>query len=486
MLDSRLFEHIKVLNSLESANFLRFAQAMIDFEKDIPNETYLLLKYFFKHINNEKKLSKEVAYAAIYPNETWKSVRIEKLMSYALRLFKKYIIFKQGNEADEDFIQNLGMSTFYKEHKMHKLFELNAKQLVKYKESSDIKKENHYYNIYLIENQIYEYKNEFNTRKENLNLPETIFALDSFYLIKRLDFSLTSLIQNQYIPFDSDKSILGTLDYVIALASHPAYIGNNLVQLYLKAIQLQIEDRCDIIFDSFANSLEREREQINPISFALFCTVARNYCTRQYNKGRNEFLKTLFTLFQKHLSYGVLYSEGGIRAAAMQNIVMTSLKLGEYEFVKSFLLEHEHKIIGTLQADLVWKYNFATYYFEVKEFEKANQFMPNYLDLHDTYYSLSARRLEIKILYEMDINPKHDTLGYKIDAYKNFLFESKKNKRISEPIFNMNNDFIDLLKQIRTTIPKDSKRVEKLTFKLEEIASVAEREWLLEKLEKMK
>ncbi len=49
----------------------------------------------------------------------------------------------------------------------------------------------------------------------------------------------------------------------------------------------------------------------------------------------------------------------------------------------------------------------------------------------------------------------------------------------------MNNDFIDLVKQLRSTIKGEEKRVLKLQEKLQETPSIAEREWLLEKLRRL-
>lgn len=51
----------------------------------------------------------------------------------------------------------------------------------------------------------------------------------------------------------------------------------------------------------------------------------------------------------------------------------------------------------------------------------------------------------------------------------------------------MNNDFTDLVKQIRNTIKGDDKRIEKLIAKLNQSESgIAEREWLMEKLAELR
>ena len=255
--------------------------------------------------------------------------------------------------------------------------------------------------------------------------------------------------------------------------------------MYKKAIQLQIEKEIsvsDIIFQEFNTLLENNFNKVNFSKLSLFCTIARIYCTRQYNIGRNEFLITIFELFKKHLYQKVLYVDENIRASTLQNIIGISLKLKDFNFAYSFLNEHKNRIIGTLQPNLVWEYNMAFYYFEVGKLKEALDKLPNYLDLEDFSYILSARRLEIKIHFELDNNRKYDIVGNKIDAFKNFLFENKKNNRIHELMFNINNDFTDLLRQMRNTLKSDKEKISKLKTKIEQNQAIAEREWLLAKL----
>jgi hypothetical protein len=488
MLESRLLEHLKVLDITESNDFLHFAKSMTSYAKDTPEETYVLLKYLLKNTDAEKKLSKEIVYAHVFPKQVWKNGKIEKLMSAALKVFKNFIQYKKYIETADEINETLAMSEFYRKKQLHKLFEQNVKQLAKYKEENNIKDAPVLYNEYLIETTLHAYQTEFYTRKDDLNLPQTIFALDIFYLVKRLDFTLNALIQNKYTPFDNDyEKFMAAIYSVLALAVHSDYAENHLIQLLIDAIQLQrLQDSEEkqVVFNRFEKKLNASRDYIDKEHYTTFCIITRNYFTQEYNHGNLEILPILFELFAKHLSEGVLYVDNFIRASTMQNIIINALKLKKTDFVKTFLEEHKGRISGTKQPDLVWEYNLAFYYFEIGNHQIAAETLPNYLDLQDAYYALAARRLEIKIHNELDLSSKYDLVGNKIDAFKNFLFESKKNNRISEQIFDMNNDFTDFVKQIRNTVKGDERRVEKLLVKLNQIESgIAEREWLTEKIE---
>lgn len=430
MLESRLLEHLKVLDATESNDFLHFAKSMTSYIKDTPEETYILLKYLIKNIDSEKKLSKEIVYSHVFPKQVWKNGKIEKLMSAALKVFKSFIHYKKSIESEDEIHEALAMSEFYRKKQLHKLFEQNVKQLVKYKEDNIIKDAYILYNEYLIDTAFFEYQTAFYTRKGDLNLPQTILSFDIFYLVKRLDFTLHALIQNNYSPFDNDYAkFIAAIDDILDLAKHPIYFENHLIQLHIDAIQLQLIDNeveKEIIYQHFEKKLNDSKTYIDLIHYSALCSVARNYCTQQYNKGKTEYLLILFELYIKHLNDGVLYNENCIRASFLQNIIINALKLKKTDFVKTFLDEHKDRISGTKQPDLVWEYNLAFYYFEIGNHQQAADTLPNYLDLQDAYYILAARRLEIKIHNELDLNSKYDLVGNKIDAFKNFFLKVKK------------------------------------------------------------
>ena len=77
MLESRLIEHLKVLNSNDYSDFLRYAKAITEYEKDMPEDTFLLLKYIIKNIDTKEKLRKEFVFKNLYAKEEFKSTKIE-------------------------------------------------------------------------------------------------------------------------------------------------------------------------------------------------------------------------------------------------------------------------------------------------------------------------------------------------------------------------------------------------------------------------
>ncbi|MCB0643632.1 MAG: hypothetical protein KDC44_18420, partial [Phaeodactylibacter sp.] len=91
---------------------------------------------------------------------------------------------------------------------------------------------------------------------------------------------------------------------------------------------------------------------------------------------------------------------------------------------------------------------------------------------------LAARRLEIKILYEL----QSPILESKIEAFKVYIFRLSQTKLPDKPKEG-NNNFLDLLRQvIHPKTYHNPERAQKLLDKLAEKKVVAERDWLEAKL----
>ena len=207
-----------------------------------------------------------------------------------------------------------------------------------------------------------------------------------------------------------------------------------------------------------------------------FHTLARNFCIQQYSLGNESYLKEAFNCFKHDLKKSYLYHNGGILPSTMQAIVKIGLRNNELDWVKRFLKNHQNKIIGTSEPDSVFNYNMAEYYFAIQEYEKCLDLIED--NLTDLHYKTSAKRLVIKALYET----KSTILDSRLNAFKIYIF------RISNDTFTPihkegNNQFIDILKQIiNPATLSNVKRKKSIESKIITGKSVADRQWLLDKL----
>jgi hypothetical protein len=221
--------------------------------------------------------------------------------------------------------------------------------------------------------------------------------------------------------------------------------------------------------------IQKYETRFTPERLAEFYTYLRNFCILLLDEGKNEVLPTLHEIQLDNLKRGYFYMEGKILPNALLTVTLTALNLGKTEWAFAFVEEHKDRIIDENETHDFYRTNKALCYFTERNFDAALEIIP--FGSSYSYFHLLARRLELKIYYELD----SDLLPYKIDAFKMFISRAG-NKVLSEKLHELNVNFINFLRQLSLS-PKirDKTRSAQLIKRIQEKKLVGERIWLLEK-----
>ncbi len=420
-------------------------------------------------------LGKEATYLHLYPGQLFVKSKLDKRMSSLLKLVKEYLIYKYSGIQNEKEKRLLALGTFYKEKRLAKRFKGVLEQFSKHSKTaaSDIKF--HHYQ-FLNHQLISEYNSWNNKRKgDDLNLHQTLKSLDTYYIVNKLQFVNALMIQNQFSA-DSNLKSLPLLPDILNLIKEETYNNVPLIQLYYHIYFMLQEPKVETHYQNFKRNLNQYTNSLSPKILTQFQVYALNYCVIQYNNGNTFYLEEIFNLYNSYLTSGSLYYNGKLRPSTFKNIVHFGLKLKKFEWVKNFLDTHQFRITKTKSPKDVFQFNLAVYYFYLKKYEKSINLLSDTYE--DFYYNLAARRLEIKIYYETS----SPILESRMDAFKAFLFRLSK-QLLSIEQKNLNNNFIDLLRQINH--PKtlhNSVRINKILGKIQETAQLTEKSWLIEKI----
>ncbi|MFK7806171.1 MAG: hypothetical protein AB8F74_00090 [Saprospiraceae bacterium] len=369
------------------------------------------------------------------------------------------------------------MYSFYSKKRLKKLESATINRVKKVVNQSKRPTTEFYYDYFLFEEQVS--KNEILSRstKQPEHLPAALNRLDHYFLLVKLDLACQLLSFHQMIaPVEYTKS-LKTIELLAPLLEEE-YFDVPAVKVYYKAYcLLRSTGDASSNFTAFENELNKYENDISLDQLKLLNAIIRNYSVTQYHRGIDGYLSKAFSLYQKHLKEGYLYYEDKILPSTMANIVVFGLRMKAFDWVFDFLGEHKNKITGTTYPKIVFQLNLANYYFYTAAYEQALDSL--LFNSEDTYYRLSAKRLEIKIFYET----KHILLLPRIDAFKIYIYRLTP-QNISKKQKEGNRNFIDLLKQIH--LPKtyqNEKRIDKLITKINSLNSIADKTWLLDKLD---
>lgn len=481
MHSSKLLELISSFDLEELEKLDLFLNSPYFFEGKVNENTLKLFRYIkqFYPCFPIDQISKKRVYSYLFPGEEAVKGKLEKTMTKLLKQVKQFIVFENLEHHEDELHKLILEAKFYRKKDLEKYF-YKTIELLKKKQDNVVKRGKvFYYNQYLLEREISEYESFYNARKKDLNLPSTLRSIDVFYIITKQEFMSQMLVQHKYhIPIDQQDS-LKILDKISETLRDENYLNVPLIEIYDHVLKLLSQENSDHHFEKLKVLVDSKKDQLPIDQLKALYTIFRNYSIRQYHNGKRQYLAEAFELYKEHLDGGYLFYEGGLLPSTIKNIVDLGLKFNQIDWVYTFLLSTKDKIVGTKKTDEVYHFNLANYHFAIKEYDKAVEYLEaNY---EDSYYKIAARRLEIKIYYET----KSVLLNSKLEAFKIFIFRVSKSK-LHDLQKQGNNNFVDIIKRISAVkTAKNASRINKLIEHTKEKTTIAEKKWLINKLEEL-
>ena len=481
MHSSKLIEIIKVLNHEELTQldlFLHSPFFVDDKDGKYIRPLFRLIYSFYPDFNNNE-LTKEKTYSSLFPDEAYVKGKLEKIMTLLLQSIQRFVVQYYAKKQNSKTQDTLILARFYRQKKLDRFFRRTLDQMLKQQDNTRKRDKDFFFNQYLIEKEKAEYEAFYNTRQKDLNLPSTLRNLDIFYIIAKQEYSSWLLSQDKHhMPLNLQEELtdLGNLTLLLKEKNH---LDVPLIKVYDQALKLLQNTQGQQAFKELTLLVEKHKDEIPLEQLKAMQALCRNYSVRFYNEGNREYLKVSFDLYKKHLEEGFLHYNEGLLPSTIKNIVVLGLKLKEIDWVYGFLEKYKNRVVGTKHKKEVYHFNLASYYFALKAYDDALRYLSETYE--DWYYHIAARRLEIKIYYEM----RSVLLDHKLEAFKIYIFRIAKSKLTKLQKLG-NNNFADVVRQINA--PKtegNPDRIHRLINRVRTKKVVADEEWILEKLEEL-
>ena len=176
-------------------------------------------------------------------------------------------------------------------------------------------------------------------------------------------------------------------------------------------------------------------------------------------------------MYQVGLEHGILLENGILSVYAYKNIHLLADKLGEYDWIVTFL-EKYRDFLPAEQRENHYNFNIAQYFFRRKKYEKAMPMLQT-IEFSDVLHNLDARKMLLIMYYDLKEFDAFDAL---IDSFRTYLLRQKDLGYHKE-------SFTNLLKFSKKLLLLTSmSKAEKEIFKQEinDCNVLAEKSWLLE------
>ena len=482
MEQSQLIELIKTLNPEEKEHVFQFATLSLFNKGRMRTQVGPLLNICLNHPWQvpEQRLEKREVFEALFPAQEYVDGKLDKVMVDAHKVIRSFLLTQRYFQEDNEFHQVLDFSEIVRLRGLQARYEHLITKLQKIQEEFPWESAQSFHRQYLLEYAIHVEDSFNNKSKGDLNVPDSLQALERDFHLNRLALLNRFLMQKKVANLEIPTSIKPLLEEsrvpMRYLEESPTIRINNEIFDLLRKNHPDPSDVRDL-FDL----LILHEKRLDPTNLLEFYTYLRNLCALISNMffDNEEIRITLFELYKDNLIRGYLHYEGKLSPSVYLAVSVVALRVNQFDWALAFIEKYKHELIGENERQDIYRFNMANYFFGVGRFSDCLDYIPAISPFVD--YLLHGKRLELKALYEL----RSDLLSYKLDAFKMFLSRTSQ-KLLSDSQRKTNIDFANLFTQIVVSIPGDQSRAERVIKRIQENKQAAEWRWLLTKANALK
>jgi len=220
-----------------------------------------------------------------------------------------------------------------------------------------------------------------------------------------------------------------------------------------------------------------ERNFIRPHYQFLYVDLY-NICLEQYLKNESDYRDILVEVLKDCIQKDIYLEDGFIHEHSYKSIVSAALRLKEMRLAETLINSYKEMLPVKIRED-AFSYNYASYYFINKEYEKALDYLSKVKN-NDFYYTTEIYNLQLRIYFEL--NSLEPALNL-IDSYKHFFSHSRQLPKEYQIRYKNFLDYFEKLLKIK--MGETKKEAGLLRIKLNKEKEVAFKGWLVGKLNEL-
>ncbi|MCC6726808.1 MAG: hypothetical protein IT258_20060 [Saprospiraceae bacterium] len=467
---SRLLELYRALEKTEQRELGKFVRSPVfNQRKDVTD----LYDYLYLHCTgkDEQALERTRIFATIFPNEAFDSAKFDYTMSFLFAVIKQYLVFK---EREQDPVgEGILLARSLRRKNLGRLFEKEVNTLEKSIENQPLRDAEYHYNNFRLHVEKHSFAKQ-ESRTSMASFAEFSESLTQFYIAKKL-WEACTLVTHQAVA-KVDYTEQAVIAAVLGLVEQNGYREVPAVNLYYHCYKALTETDSLRWFEALRSLIRSQHGSMPPSDVLNLYLVSTNYCIRRSNNGEKAFLAEAFQLYKEGLATAAFLENNLLNRFNYNNIVMAGLLLKEFDWVEEFL--HEYKdFIEPKHRESTFNYNLAMFYFQKPDYERAMDLLQR-VEFDDVMHNLSARRILLRIYFEKD---EREALNSLITSFKNFLY---RHKELGTYHRNMYMNLLRFSRRLLTTPTFEHAAREELKAEIRATEPLAEKNWLLEFLER--
>lgn len=466
MQNSILVQVFRSLNKKEIRELRKFVRSPFFNQRE---DVIQLFDFLADHSEaSAEKLEKTKVFPHIFPEGgAYDDSQMRYAMSFLLDAIRQYLAYREMN-SDEVFTQ-IHLIRALRKKSLDSLFEKEWAGALALQEKQPYRNVRYHYHNYLLYQEHYD-QLSLQQRSGDLHLQEMSNHLSTFYIA---DILRQSCIMLTHQNMSQQRYHLALLSEILPVLERGEFMDIPLVAIYYHAYRALNNPAEDQYFQTLKQLIETHWKHFPESEIRDIYMLALNYCIRKINGGESRYMREAFDLYRSGLENRVLFENGILTKYTYKNAMTAGLWLQEFDWVRRFLDEYK-EYLHPRERENTYRYNLANYYFRKPDYDQAMKLLQQ-VEFRDVLYNLDARRMLLRIYYELE---EYDPLMSLLDSFSTYIRRQREVGYHKDNYLNL----IRFVKKMLNSNLRDHKVRQQIREEIEQTHALAERSWLMEQL----
>ncbi len=320
-------------------------------------------------------------------------------------------------------------------------------------------------------------------RSRNAHLQEKSDSLDTHFILQKLKTACEMINRSNIVKVDFKtafiENIIKWIEEDERLKNIPA------IAIYYSIYKTLTEPEKTSNYNQLIKLLDEHATSFSPQEARVMFEYAKNYCIKKINSGNSDYLREIFSIYQKLLDTKIIFDQNNlITEWDYKNIVTVGTRINEKKWTEKFI----HRLKDSMSKDVrenAFRYNLASFYYANRNFKKAIEILRD-VEFTDVYYQLGARSLLLKAYYEAE---EFQPLQSLIESFKMYLHRNKAvsgyQKIVHHNLLRMTNHLLKLKMNFEFSgKEQNQKRMKRIHALIEKDKRITNLDWLMGELKK--
>ncbi len=461
-----LFQIFQKLSTIELRRLRPFSESPYFNRR---SDLIVLIDYLINEQNKRNpNFERNVVYQYVYNGEAFDLVKFRLLLSRTLKLIETFLAVNQ-------FMQNESAINFntlkgYRQMNEEKAFIKQLKIVKSNQKQEPYRNLDFWHQSYLTEYEYYDFVQSHNRNKDT-NLQEMVDIFDTYFMATKLKQACL-LVSHERISVKKYEE--GIIDAIIEfLHKRPDLLDISVISIYYHAYITLTDDNAEEHFKTLRKIMRDSHQLFSATENRDIALIAINYCIRQANVGKTEYLNEMFSLFEESLKENYLLENDELNHITYNNIATLAIRLEKFKWVKHFINDFKEKL-GAKYRENYYKFNMAKLYYWERNYDDAMRYLSK-IKSQDVFLILRAKNMMVKIYFE---RKEIDALESLLQSLKSFIRRQKINDFFKEQF----NNTIKFTYKLIKLQPYDLEARANLYEEISNTKLLVEKKWFLQQL----